>query len=71
VIKAARRHLGELESHMAPRSAQAGLFDAPPAAAPAERHPLVEALADLDPDAMSPKEALEALYRLRKMLDAD
>jgi DNA mismatch repair protein MutS len=30
--------------------------------------PLKEALADLDPDALSPKEALEALYRLKALL---
>jgi DNA mismatch repair protein MutS len=69
VIKAARRHLGELESHMAPRSAQAGLFDAPAAPASTRDDPVIEALDDLDPDAMSPKEALEALYRLRRLRD--
>jgi DNA mismatch repair protein MutS len=69
VIKAARRHLGELESHMAPKSAQAGLFDAPAAPSTIERDALAEALGGLDPDAMSPKDALEALYRLRKLLD--
>ena len=32
-------------------------------------HPAVEALAALDPDALSPREAQDALYRLRSMLD--
>ncbi|GAA0591105.1 DNA mismatch repair protein MutS [Craurococcus roseus] len=32
-------------------------------------HPALEALAVLDPDALSPREAQEALYRLRSMLD--
>jgi DNA mismatch repair protein MutS len=41
---------------------QFGLF-APPAPAPA-----LEALAALDPDELTPKQALEALYRLRAML---
>jgi DNA mismatch repair protein MutS len=33
------------------------------------RHPALEALAALDPDALSPRDAQEALYRLRSMLD--
>ena len=32
-------------------------------------HPAMAALAALDPDALSPREAQEALYRLRSMLD--
>ncbi len=44
-------------------SPQLGLF-APPAPSP-----IVEAMRALDPDAMSPREALDALYRLRKMVD--
>jgi DNA mismatch repair protein MutS len=39
-----------------------------PTAAPA---PAVEALAGLDPDAMTPREALDALYRLRALLKDD
>jgi DNA mismatch repair protein MutS len=42
---------------------------APVAAAPAKPSPAVDALAALDPDAMTPREALEALYRLRGMLE--
>jgi DNA mismatch repair protein MutS len=30
-------------------------------------HPLLEALRTLDPDALSPREALEALYRLKSL----
>jgi DNA mismatch repair protein MutS len=40
---------------------QLGLF-APPAPSPA-----VEALRALDPDALSPREALDALYRLHQL----
>ncbi|WP_260482836.1 DNA mismatch repair protein MutS [Sphingomicrobium flavum] len=32
--------------------------------------PIAEALAALDPDAMSPREALDALYRLKKLADS-
>ena len=38
-------------------------------ASPAPPHPALEALAALDPDSLSPREAQEALYRLRSMLD--
>jgi hypothetical protein len=30
---------------------------------------LAAALADIDPDTLNPRQALEALYRLRAMLD--
>jgi DNA mismatch repair protein MutS len=40
--------------------------EADPLSAP---HPALEALAGLDPDALSPREAQDALYRLRSMLD--
>jgi DNA mismatch repair protein MutS len=69
----ARRRLAELEqrgrhtqaSKMAPRALDApqqfGLFAAAPSAAQ-------EALAALDPDELTPKQALEALYRLKALL---
>ena len=37
--------------------------------APPPAHPALDALADLDLDALSPREALDALYRLRAMLE--
>ena len=41
-----------------------------PEEAPGARpHPALDALAALDPDALSPREAQEALYRLKSMLD--
>jgi DNA mismatch repair protein MutS len=69
VIADARRTLEALEKddaasrsvHCEPGN-QPGLF-APPAPSPA-----AEALRALDPDSMSPREALDALYRLRKLL---
>jgi len=71
VVRAARRHLAELERQLRPGSSQADLFSPGPAEpAPPEIHPAVEELERLDPDAMSPKEALEALYRLKKIADA-
>jgi DNA mismatch repair protein MutS len=40
---------------------QAGLFDV-------AFHPVAEALSEMDPDDLSPREALEALYRLKRLL---
>ena len=67
VIDDARRYLSTLESgHVGKAIAptptpQLGLFDAPrPSAAE-------DALRELDPDAMSPRDALDALYRLKKL----
>jgi DNA mismatch repair protein MutS len=33
-----------------------------------EPHPVVDALADLDPDSLTPREALERLYALKELL---
>ena len=71
VVREARARLAELEqqdaSKPAPMTAQAldspqqiGLF-APPSAA-------MEALAGIDPDELTPKQALEALYRLKSLV---
>ncbi len=69
VVRAARRHLAELEAQLRPGGPQPDLFSA--ATAPEARaDPLADALDELEPDTMSPKEALEALYRLKKLADA-
>jgi DNA mismatch repair protein MutS len=66
VVRAARRRLTELEQQAARRSPQSDLFAA--AAAPAApEHPALDALRDVDPDALSPREALELVYRLAKL----
>jgi DNA mismatch repair protein MutS len=70
VVRAARRHLAELESHLRPAGSQPDLFAVPAAIAPtAEPHPALEALKALEPDTLSPREALDALYRIRNLLD--
>jgi DNA mismatch repair protein MutS len=70
VVRAARKHLAELERHLKPQSAHPDLF-APTTTEPQATadHPALDALADIKPDDLSPKEALETLYRLRKLLD--
>ncbi len=76
VIAEARRYLEHLEAERDHQRANASagqrgaqtelpLFSA---ATPA-RDALREALAAIDPDALSPREALEALYTLRRLLD--
>ena len=72
VIRAARKHLVELEQQSIDRSPQGDLFagrsPAPSGAAPG-KHPAVDALNDIEPDELSPKEALETLYRLKRLAE--
>nr|MDQ6925288.1 DNA mismatch repair protein MutS [Candidatus Eremiobacteraeota bacterium] len=70
VIRAARRRLAALEEQGLAAAAQRDLF-APSAAVVEEpaQHPALELLRTVDPDAMTPREALDALYRLRQKLD--
>jgi DNA mismatch repair protein MutS len=67
VVRAARRHLAELEKQLRPAGAQDDLFAA--AAEPAAEDALRRELAALEPDKLSPREALEALYRLKGLAD--
>ena len=76
MIAAARRYLGVLEQRdhgLHPAGPQAELsFAAPPAAAapsPADERAasVLAELEALDPDALTPREALDALYRLRSL----
>ncbi|OGA24101.1 MAG: DNA mismatch repair protein MutS [Betaproteobacteria bacterium RIFCSPLOWO2_02_FULL_67_26] len=73
VIRAARKRLAELEEHGLAAGPQRDLFAAGATGArlapqPAE-HPALTKLRALDPDTLTPKEALELLYELRKQLD--
>jgi DNA mismatch repair protein MutS len=70
VIRAAKKQLLKLEQNSAAQNPQGDLFDQRPVvvAEEPEEHPLVAALRDLQPDEMSPKEALERLYQLKKLV---
>ena len=69
VVNHARHALSQLETQQAESREQVDLF-APPPPAPAAAPSAVEALlSEIDPDALSPREALDALYRLKKKLD--
>jgi DNA mismatch repair protein MutS len=69
VVRAARKHLSELEQQLKPRGPQPDLFSAPPTTQePSAPHPVLEELASLKPDELSPKDALALIYRLRQLL---
>ncbi len=67
LVRQARKTLEALETQQRAGDAQIDLFA--PAAAPAapEGSRLLDALEKLEPDMLSPKEALEALYRLKAL----
>ncbi|MBV8649646.1 DNA mismatch repair protein MutS [Paludibacterium sp.] len=69
VIREARRYLMELEDQAASHS-QPDLFAlaAPREPEPAP-HPVLERLTDLDPNDLSPRQALDLLFELKKELD--
>ncbi|TFZ08873.1 DNA mismatch repair protein MutS [Ramlibacter humi] len=69
VVNHARHALASLERQQEAAREQVDLFAAPPEAVQAGPSPAEAALAALDPDTMSPREALDALYVLKKKLD--
>lgn len=69
VVRDAKRRLRALENREVASGPQDDLFASLPEPEPATVcHPALTQLAELDPDNMSPREALEALYALRKAL---
>jgi DNA mismatch repair protein MutS len=68
LIRQARATLEALEAKAESAHAQVDLFAPPPAAPAAEPSSVESALVAIDPDALSPREALEALYKLRALL---
>jgi DNA mismatch repair protein MutS len=69
VVKRARQALASLEASRAGTTFDSlPLFSYEPREPPAPDE-LRVALAALDPDAMSPREALEAIYRLKRLIE--
>ncbi|PKO35708.1 MAG: DNA mismatch repair protein MutS [Betaproteobacteria bacterium HGW-Betaproteobacteria-7] len=71
VVRAARKQLREFEQRAAVDPLQPDLFaQAGPDPEPveAEPHPAIEHLAAIDPDSLTPREALDALYALKSLL---
>ncbi len=69
LVRQARATLESLEAQQRADDAQIDLFAAPAAAPVKEPSAVEKALAAIDPDQLSPKEALDALYRLKAALD--
>jgi DNA mismatch repair protein MutS len=69
VVNHARQALNALEAQQLEARAQVDLFAPAPTAPEPQRGAALQALADLDPDTLSPREALDALYRLKKLAE--
>ena len=69
VLQHAQKVMTTLASDAHTHTAQTGLFDAPTEAAPAPHvpDPVAQQVGHLDPDTMSPREALDALYELKRL----
>jgi DNA mismatch repair protein MutS len=71
VIQQARSRLEALEQsarrHAAADTAQLSLFDAPPVPKPTAPDRLRERLAEVDPDALTPRDALALVYELKAL----
>jgi DNA mismatch repair protein MutS len=69
VVRAARKQLREFEQRTTVDPLQPDLFaQSGPEAAEPEPHPVLEQLADIDPDSLTPRQALDALYALKGLL---
>jgi DNA mismatch repair protein MutS len=68
VVNHARTALAALEKHQEESREQVDLFAPPPAAEAPAPSAAEAALAAIDPDSLSPREALDALYALKKKL---
>ena len=72
VVNHARHVLGELEQGAHQSRAQVDLFAPPPAATtPQEVSAVESALSVIDPDTLSPRDALDALYKLKRLAAQD
>jgi DNA mismatch repair protein MutS len=67
LVRQARATLEALEAQQAANAAQIDLFAAPAPAPAREMSDIELALAQIQPDTLSPREALEALYRLKAL----
>ncbi len=67
LVRQARMTLEALEKQQKAGDAQIDLFAAPPMQTEAPASAVDTALSKIDPDMLSPKDALEALYRLKKL----
>jgi DNA mismatch repair protein MutS len=66
VIQQARRYLVSLENQSVAREGQGDLFAQP---SEPQMHPVLEKLAQIHPDGLTPKQALDLLYALKKLYE--
>ena len=77
VIRAARRHLADLEDQAARMTRpQLDLFNASQEAMStpepeAQLHPALARMADIKPDELTPRDALDLLYELKRLAEGD
>ncbi len=69
VLLHARQKLSELESQQIVESSHASGEQVDLFSAPIAKSPVLSVLSEIDPDQMTPKEALDALYTLKTLLD--
>ena len=67
LVRQARATLEALEAQQAAAAAQIDLFAAPPPAPARDPSAVERALAAIEPDTLTPREALDALYRLKAL----
>ena len=68
LVRSARRRLTQLEEQATAKGSQGDLFARPEEAERDQRpHPVLALLGPLDPDTLTPKQALEWIYRLKKL----
>ena len=67
VVKAAKRQLREFEQRASINPLQPDLFAAIPEPLEETPHPAIERLAAIDPNELTPKQALDALYELKSL----
>ena len=71
VVNHARHVLGELEQGAHQSRAQVDLFAPPATTTPQEVSAVESALSVIDPDTLSPRDALDALYKLKRLAAQD
>ncbi|HEY0907344.1 MAG TPA: DNA mismatch repair protein MutS, partial [Methylophilus sp.] len=68
VVQLAKRKLQQLENQSLAVTPQSDLFATVSEPEPAPLHPLISTLERLQPDDLTPKQALELLYQLKKQV---
>ncbi|MGQ9686531.1 MAG: DNA mismatch repair protein MutS [Thiobacillaceae bacterium] len=69
VVNAARRKLMELENQQVAVLGQGDLFVGLSAAPNPDPHPVLKRLAEVDPDGLTPRQALDLIYELMRLIE--